>query len=98
MKPIPKYIAILLVIIGFYACASTGSPDGGPYDEDPPKFIRAIPEPNATNNTRKKISIEFLPLDKTPTEYEPNLLSSETCGISFQRDSSGLIKVNFPLT
>ena len=43
MKPIPKYIAILLVIIGFYACASTGSPDGGPYDEDPPKFIRAIP-------------------------------------------------------
>ena len=48
MKPIPKYIAILLVIIGFYACASTGSPDGGPYDEDPPKFIRAIPEPNAS--------------------------------------------------
>ena len=38
MKPIPKYIAILLVIIGFYACASTGSPDGGPYDEDPPNL------------------------------------------------------------
>lgn len=27
MKPIPKYIALLLVIIGFYACASTGMPD-----------------------------------------------------------------------
>ena len=59
MKPIPKYIAILLVIIGFYACASTGTPDGGPYDEEPPKFIRAIPAPNTTNNTRKKIAIEF---------------------------------------
>lgn len=59
MKPIPKYIAILLVIIGFYACASTGSPDGGPYDEDPPKFVRATPEPNTKNNTRKKIAIEF---------------------------------------
>ena len=59
MKPIPKYIALLLVIIGFYACASTGMPDGGPYDETPPKFVRATPEPNATNNKRKKISIEF---------------------------------------
>lgn len=59
MKPIPKYIAILLVIIGFYACASTGSPDGGLYDEDPPKFVRATPEPNTKNNTRKKIAIEF---------------------------------------
>lgn len=67
MRPIPKYIAFLLVIIGFYACASTGTPDGGPYDETPPKFIRATPEPNATNNKRKKISIEFdeyIKLDK----------------------------------
>lgn len=59
MRPIPKYVAFLLVIIGFYACASTGMPDGGPYDETPPKFVRANPEPNATNNKRKKISIEF---------------------------------------
>ena len=59
MRPIPKYIALLLTIIGFYACASTGMPDGGPYDETPPKFVRATPEPNATNNKRKKISIEF---------------------------------------
>lgn len=67
MRPIPKYIAILLVVIGFYACASTGMPDGGPYDETPPKFVRATPEPNATNNKRKKISIEFdefIKLDK----------------------------------
>ncbi len=59
MRSIPKYVAFLLVIIGFYACASTGMPDGGPYDETPPKFVRANPEPNATNNKRKKISIEF---------------------------------------
>ena len=42
-------------------------PDGGPYDETPPKFVRATPEPNATNNKRKKISIEFdeyIKLDK----------------------------------
>lgn len=67
MRSIPKYIAILIVIIGFYACASTGMPDGGPYDETPPKFVRANPEPNAINNKRKKISIEFdefIKLDK----------------------------------
>ena len=75
MKPIPKYIAILLVIIGFYACASTGSPDGGPYDEDPPKFIRAIPEPNATNNTRKKISIEFDEFIKLENASEKVIIS-----------------------
>ena len=60
MKPIPKYLALLLVILGFYACAGTGwSPDGGPYDEEPPKFVRSNPVPNATNNTRKAVSIEF---------------------------------------
>lgn len=81
MRPIPKYIAILIVIIGFYACASTGMPDGGPYDETPPKFVRANPEPNAINNKRKKISIEFdefIKLDKasekvivSPPQNEP---------------------------
>ena len=81
MKPIPKYIALLLVVIGFYACASTGMPDGGPYDETPPKFVRATPEPNATNNKRSKISIEFdeyIKLDKpsekviiSPPQKEP---------------------------
>lgn len=65
-----KHLFFLLAIIGLYACASTGSPDGGPYDETPPKFVRANPKPNATNNTRKKISIEFdeyIKLDK-PSE------------------------------
>lgn len=60
MKPLSKYIITLIAIIGLYACASTGhGPDGGPYDETPPKFIRATPEPNATNNQRKKVAIEF---------------------------------------
>ncbi len=59
MKPIPRYLALLMVSAIVFACASIGSPDGGPYDEDPPKFVRSTPEPNAINNTRKNISIEF---------------------------------------
>lgn len=53
-------VFILLVILA-YACASTNSsmPDGGPYDEDPPKFVGSTPNPEATNVTTKKISIEF---------------------------------------
>ncbi len=53
-------VAILLVILA-YACASTnsGMPDGGPYDEDPPKFVRSTPEPNAVGSKAKKVSIEF---------------------------------------
>lgn len=42
-----------------YSCASIGRPDGGEYDEAPPKFIGSTPPPGATNNTRKRISIEF---------------------------------------
>ena len=75
MRPIPKYIAILLTIIGFYACASTGTPDGGPYDETPPKFVRATPEPNATNNKRKKISIEFDEFIKLDKPSEKGIIS-----------------------
>ena len=75
MKPIPKYIALLLVILGFYACASTWNPDGGPYDEDPPKFIQANPAPNATNNKKKKISIEFDEFIKIENAAEKVIIS-----------------------
>ena len=41
------------------ACASIGTPDGGPYDEDPPVLLKALPELNATNVTAKKIELAF---------------------------------------
>lgn len=76
MKPIPKYIACLLMLAGFYACASMGSgPDGGAYDETPPKFVRATPEPNAVNNKRKKVSIEFDEFVKLDNPSEKVIIS-----------------------
>ncbi|MGL4853330.1 MAG: Ig-like domain-containing protein [Phocaeicola sp.] len=56
-----KHQALLLVLLTIlvYSCASMGQPDGGPYDEDPPKFIRSTPEPFAVNNKNPKIVIEF---------------------------------------
>lgn len=61
---------LLLLLILVYSCASIGRPDGGPYDEDPPKFVKSTPVPFATKNKEKKIVIEFdeiVKLDK-PSE------------------------------
>ena len=46
-------------MLTIYSCASIGRPDGGPYDETPPKFVKSNPEPWALNTNRKKVSIEF---------------------------------------
>lgn len=48
-------IAGLLVV----ACASIGSPDGGPYDETPPLFLGSTPEPFALNVKDKRVVLEF---------------------------------------
>ena len=49
----------ILTIILVCACASLGNPDGGPYDETPPKVIQAVPMNQATNADKKKINILF---------------------------------------
>ena len=51
-------LILLLVIIG-YSCASIGTPDGGPYDEMPPKFIGSNPGMHAVNAKEKKLELEF---------------------------------------
>ena len=48
----------MLVIIG-YSCASMGTPDGGPYDEMPPKFVRSTPSLRAVNVKDNKFELEF---------------------------------------
>ena len=41
------------------SCARMGQPDGGWYDDDPPKVVACIPEDQATNISAKKITILF---------------------------------------
>lgn len=43
----------------FISCARMGSPDGGWYDDDPPRVIGATPAEGATNVTARKITIQF---------------------------------------
>ena len=50
---------VLAFNILLVACASIGSPDGGPYDETPPKVVQCTPDNKSTGNTKKKVSILF---------------------------------------
>lgn len=49
-------ISIIAVILG---CAAVGSPDGGPYDETPPRFIGSTPSRGALYVNNKKLTLHF---------------------------------------
>ena len=55
-----KYTAICAFVASLIAaCASIGSPDGGPYDETPPVFLGSTPEPFALGVKTKRVELEF---------------------------------------
>lgn len=68
MKPLFKRLAgVAAIAAALYSCASIGRPEGGAYDETPPRFIGSTPAPGALNNNRKRVTIEFdefIKLDK----------------------------------
>ena len=49
----------MMLAIMVYSCASIGNPDGGPFDEDPPKFVGSTPSLRSVNNNKQKIELEF---------------------------------------
>ena len=73
LKGIGGVLSLLLtVIIGgvFTSCARMGNPDGGWYDETPPKVLGATPADKATDVKAQKVKIsfdEFVKIDN-PTE------------------------------
>lgn len=54
-------VVAMLVLAGVVsACARIGSPDGGPYDETPPRIVRTSPKfGSAKEKSVKKVVIEF---------------------------------------
>jgi len=64
---LPFYLLAFLLLV---SCAKMGQPDGGWFDETPPKVIGALPADGATHVNQKKINIyfdEFIKLDN-PSE------------------------------
>lgn len=58
-KKITRALCLSLLTALVYACASMGRPQGGPYDETPPKVVRCNPENKAVNNRQQRFSLLF---------------------------------------
>lgn len=62
-------------ILFLSACASIGNPDGGRYDETPPKVVLCTPTDRAINSDKKKISILFNEFIKLENANEKVIVS-----------------------
>ena len=54
-----KLLYICCIALAMIGCARMGQPDGGWYDDDPPKVLSCTPADQATNVTTNKITILF---------------------------------------
>ena len=60
MKPfVRRLLGAAVSVAVLYSCASVGRLEGGPIDEEPPRFVTGSPLPGALHNKKSKISIEF---------------------------------------
>ncbi|WBL22111.1 Ig-like domain-containing protein [Zunongwangia sp. HRR-M8] len=80
-----KFILFTIIITSVVRCAKKGMPEGGPIDEEPPRFIRANPENYTTNFKAEEIRIlfnEYIKLENPqqqiiispPMDPKPNIL------------------------
>ncbi len=63
-QKIQRYIdfrwPVIFILLHFLsACANIGNPNGGPYDEDPPKMVGCKPAMNQLNYKGKKVEVLF---------------------------------------
>ena len=54
-----QIISMIIAFLLLTACARMGQPDGGWYDDDPPKVLGATPEDKATRVKAQKVTIFF---------------------------------------
>lgn len=80
MRKSPSYILHFLlvatILLLFLACARIGTPDGGPYDETPPKVVHTSPKFGAANEKNvKRVTIEFDEMVKIDNAMEKVVIS-----------------------
>ena len=54
-----KIILSIILLAIFISCANMGNPEGGLYDEEPPKIVATYPTDKSTNIDTKKFTILF---------------------------------------
>ena len=73
MKTKHAFAGLALLFVA--ACASIGNPDGGMFDEDPPKVVASVPADRSTGNTAKKMQIRFNEFIKLENANEKVIVS-----------------------
>lgn len=86
-RPLLTAIVLLAALAAIVGCASIGTPDGGPFDEDPPVVLGSTPLPGALNVTDKKVVIDF-------DEYIKIEKANEKVVISPPQKTQPIIKTN----
>ena len=89
------FFPFLLSILLFISCANPGSgPDGGPYDETPPRIVRMTPSFGAKGEKAKKITIEFDEIVKVENAQEKIIVSPPQIEMPEIKTSGRKISVN----
>lgn len=68
-------VCVVLLSLMLYSCANIGTPDGGLYDETPPRIIHTSPHQGAKGITPKKVTLEFNEYIKLENAYERVVIS-----------------------
>jgi hypothetical protein len=75
------------------ACANMASPNGGPYDEAPPKFLRSTPALYATRVEGKKIEIVFDELIQVERPSENVIITPPQKNLPIVRAAGKKVKI-----
>ena len=74
-----SYLNLLLLVLCAVwgtSCANPGAgPDGGPYDETPPRIVQMSPSLGGTNEKTRKVTITFDELIKVENAQEKVIVS-----------------------
>lgn len=108
-RRIPGYLLVIILALTVVRCAKKGMPEGGPIDEDPPKFIRANPENYSTHFDADEIRIyfdEYIKLDKPqqqiiispPMDPKPNITPLGTARKDIKIEISDTLEENTTYT
>ncbi|MBO7113547.1 MAG: Ig-like domain-containing protein [Bacteroidaceae bacterium] len=65
----------ILAFAALSGCAAVGNPDGGPYDENPPRITGSHPDNGATGVKNRKITIDFNEFIKLENASEKVVIS-----------------------
>ena len=68
-------VCAVLLLLMLHSCANIGTPDGGLYDETPPRIIHTSPHQGASDITPKKVTLEFNEYIKLENAYERVVIS-----------------------